>query len=153
MMQPAYEIPRFTTSRSPASEIDADLVAVPIPQNQLAEFTWLDQVTGGELSAAFARAEFVGKPFEVWTASINGPWRAKRVIAVGTGPVTELDSERARRVGSCIGLTARQQKRERLAVALDASWSDLTTEALAEGAALANYDNGHYKSRHEDRFF
>jgi leucyl aminopeptidase len=153
-MQPAYEIPRFTTSRSPASDIDADLLAVPIPQDQRSGFDWLDQGTGGELTAAFARAEFVGKPCEVWTAPIGSvPWRAKRVVAVGTGPPAELKTERARQVGACVGLLARQQKRSRLAFALDASWSDVTTEALVEGAGLGNYDNGHYKSRHDGRFF
>lgn len=46
-MQPAYELPQVSTTRSRAPEIDADFVAVPVPQDQIKDFEWLDQATGG----------------------------------------------------------------------------------------------------------
>ena len=53
-MQPAYELPQVRTTTSRAPEIEADLVAVPIPQDQQSSFDWLDKAAGGELSAAVA---------------------------------------------------------------------------------------------------
>jgi leucyl aminopeptidase len=48
-------------------------------------------------------------------------------------------------------LAARQQRRGRVAIALPEGWTDI--ESLVEGATLGNYDNGHYKSKPETRFF
>src|SRR5688572_15125315 len=151
-MHPAYEIPQFITSRSDASTIDADLVAIPVFQGAREQFEWLNQSTNRELSAAFDRAEFSGKSCEVWTGQGSG-WRSSRVLAVGVGPQSELGAERARRVGTCVGLTARGQKRARIAVVLGDAWTDQDVEAVVEGVTVANYDNGHYKSKHEVRFF
>ncbi len=153
-MPPVYEIPHVTTSHTVASEIEADLIAIPIPQDQHARFDWLDPATGGELSAAFKRGEAIGKACELWTTSIvNGSWRSRRLVMVGTGHETDPTPESARRVGASVGLSARQQKRSRIAFVLTEPWSDLALEALAEGVTLANYDNGQYKSRHDGRFF
>lgn len=152
-MPPVYEIPQVTTSHSNASDLQADLIAIPIPQGQHIGFDWLDQALAGELSGAFNRGEFTGKACELWTAPIvSGQWRSRRVVAVGMGP-NDLTPEGARRVGATVGLSARQQKRGRIAFVLTEPWSDLALEALAEGVALANYDTGQYKSRHDGRFF
>jgi leucyl aminopeptidase len=153
-MQPAYELPQVSTTRSRAFEIDADVVAVPIPQDQIKEADWLDQASGGELKAAVARGAFAGKPCQLITTSIiDSQWRSRQVLAIGAGPSQELGSERARRIGSTVGLQARQQRRGRIAFVLSGSWSDAAIESLAEGVALANYDNGHLKSRQDERFF
>ena len=154
MMQPAYEIPQFSTSRVAATEIDADLVAIPIPQDHDGAFGWLDRATGGELDSALQRGEFNGKVCEIWMApGVNPTGPRRQFLAVGVGPRAELSVERVRRVGACVGLTARQHRRARLAFALGETWSAPWIEALAEGVTLANYDNGHYKSRNEPRFF
>ena len=155
-MQPAYEIPEFTTSRAHLSEIEADLVAVPVPQGDPSSVQWLDEATGGELKAAFERGEFTGKPVELWQSlsSSNGSSRRRRVLAVGAGPIAELNVERARRIGAAIGIAARQQRRGHIAVLLSDDWSsDAWIEALAEGVTFGNYDNGHYKSKGDGRFF
>ena len=55
--------------------------------------------------------------------------------------------ERVRRAAACVALTARQHRQARLGVAVDPSWGAPWIEALAEGLTIANYDNGHYKSR------
>ena len=67
-MQLAFEVPEFSTSRAAATEIEADLVAIPIPQDHTAAFDWLDRSSGGELSAAIQRGEFTGKLCEIWLA-------------------------------------------------------------------------------------
>ena len=154
-MQPAYEIPQFITSRAHVSEIEADLIAIPVPQHEIGGMSWLNDATGGELAAAVQRAEFSGKPLELWPATANGSWRSTRILGVGAGPAADLTVERARRIGGAIGLSARQQRRARVAIVVPEQWaSDAWIEALAEGVTLANYDNGHLKSRGGDtRFF
>ena len=153
-MQSAYEVPRVSTTRSRAQDIDADLLALPITQDQLTAADDLDQATGGEVSAAAKRGAFAGKPCQLLpTVLRDSGWRSRSVIAIGAGPSQELGSERARRIGATIGLQARQQKRSRIAFALSGAWSDAALESLAEGVTLANYDNGHLKSRLDDRFF
>ena len=153
-MQLAYQIPEFTTSRATAIEIDADLVAIPIPQDHQGALQWLDEATHGELTSALQRGEFTGKVCEIWAApavAING--RNRRFLAIGVGPKGELDLERAWRAGSCVGLTARQHRRARIAFALDEWWPSPLVEALVEGVTFANYDNGHYKTQGDARFF
>ena len=153
-MQPAYEIPQFTTSRTAATDIDADLVAVPVPQDHNGAFAWLDHATGGELNSALQRGEFNGKACEIWVGpATSTKGGGRRFIAVGLGPRAEVSVERVRRAGACVGLTARQHRRARLAFALGEAWSVPWIEALAEGVTIANYDNGHHKSRNDSRFF
>jgi leucyl aminopeptidase len=152
-MQSAYETPRFTVGRAALSDLDADLIAVPVTQQEHTHAEWLDQATGGELTAALERGEFAAKAYELLSARLDGTSRSRDVLAVGTGPRAELDAERSRRIGACIGLRARQQRRSRLAVVLDDHWSPQWVESLAEGLTLANYDNGHHKSRRDDGLF
>jgi len=153
-MQPAYEIPQVRTTATRAAELDADVIAVPIPQDQPTGFEWLDDAADGELTAALKRGEFSGKPCQLWSSAVTGSgWRGRRVMAIGMGPHKDFAAERARRVGATIGLAARQQKRGRVAVVLNGAWTAQAIESLAEGLTLANYDNGHLKSRQDDRFF
>jgi leucyl aminopeptidase len=153
-MQLAFEVPEFSTSRAAATEIDADLVAIPIPQDHTAAFEWLDRSSGGELNAAIQRGEFNGKLFEIWLApTMIAAGKTRRLAAVGVGPRGELSVERIRRVGSSVGLSARQLRRSRVAFSLTDTWPAAWIEALAEGIALANFDNGYLKSRPDSRFF
>jgi leucyl aminopeptidase len=153
-MGPAYETPRFTTSHARPDDLVADFVAFTVAQDEQASTHWLEEATGRALSSALARTEFRGKPCEIWVAPMTGQThRGSRVVAVGTGPASELTTERARRVGTAIGLAARNQKRARVAIVLTQDWSASLVEALAEGVTIANYDNGHYKSQQDDRFF
>ena len=70
------------------------------------------------------------------------------------GPRGELSVERVKRMAACVGLLARQQRRAAVAFSLPQSLAhDEWIEAIAEGMTLANFDNGHYKSRNENRFF
>ena len=59
-MQPAYEVPEFSASRSKPSDFDADLIAVPVFQDE-PQSAAVGSDVEGELQAAFARGEFTGK--------------------------------------------------------------------------------------------
>jgi leucyl aminopeptidase len=149
-MQPAYEVPEFSVSRAKPSEIDVDLFAIPVFQDEPSSVGAIDEASGGEVRAAFDRTEFTGKSCETLLVMANG-WRARRVLLVGVGKRDEFSAERARRVGATVTLTARQQRRARVAIAVPDGWSDV--ESLVEGATLGNYDTGHYKSKPDSRFF
>ena len=148
-MEPAYEIPRISSSRAKASDLEADLLIVPLKPD--ARPSWLDEATGAEFSAAVNRSEFSGKVCETWTGSSRSG-KTTRVVAMGTGPAS-LGPEQARRVGATAGLLARQQKRPRLAIVLDEAWTAALVESLVEGIVLSNFDGGHYKTKPDTRVF
>jgi len=151
-MQPAYEIPHITATDQTPSELDADLLAVPLGQDQRPGAAWLDEATAGGLGSAFERGEFTGKPYELWTGDAAA-WRTRRVLAVGVGASGSITPEIARRAGTAAGLTARQQKRRRIGLVVNPAWSGALIESLVEGVVLANFDGGHYKSRPDGQVF
>jgi leucyl aminopeptidase len=149
-MQPAYEIPQFSATATAPADVGADLVAIPVYQDEPSVIASVNTASGGEVDAAFARDEFTGKVCEQMAVAADG-WRTRRVLLVGAGKRVEFNAERARRVGAAIVIAARQQKRANIAIHVPEGWSDV--ESLVEGATLGNYDNGHYKSKPEGRFF
>jgi leucyl aminopeptidase len=151
-MLPAYETPQFTTSRSKPADLHADLVATPVFEGGDEATDAIDRTTAGALRDAFDRGEFSGKLCEIWSTQSSG-WRSKSLLLVGAGKPEEFEAERARRVGACMAMTARQQRRSRIAVSIGADWPDENLESLVEGLVLGNYDNGFYKSKHEGRHF
>ena len=149
-MQRAYEVPEFSTSRSKPSTIDADLLAIPVFENARDSVREFNEAARGEVDAAFTRAEFTGKACEMLALS-TAEWRTPRILLVGVGERAAFTAERARRVGASIAIAARQQRRARVAIALPEDWTDATS--LVEGVVLGNYDNGHWKSKNDTRFF
>ena len=152
-MQPAYEIPQVSASRVRASEITADLVAVPIYEDDRSDIAALNDATAGELQRAIDRGEVTGKLCETWTSTHTSGWRTPRLMAVGAGKRAEVDSERARRIGACVAIITRSQRRASVAFTGASGWPASTIESLVEGAVLGNFDNGHYKTKPEPRFF
>jgi leucyl aminopeptidase len=148
-MEPAYEIPCVTTSRASVSELESDLLIIPL--NAEARPDWLGDATGGEFLAAVTSGEFRGKLGDSWFAATRG-WKMPRAVVLGSGSPL-VGPEEARRVGAAAGNLARRQKRRRLAVWLDGSWTPALIESLAEGLSLANFDGGHYKTKPEARVF
>ena len=118
----ALQVEQGSTSRLRASasqhdpftraEIDADFVAVPIPQDR-SKTSSVDQATDGELTAAVLAARSPESPVSSWQPPQRRPVAQPPGPDVGAGPSQELESERARRIGATIGLQARQQKRGR----------------------------------------
>ena len=154
-MQLAFEVPEFSTSRAAATEIDADLIAIPIPQDHTAAFEWLDRSSGGELNAAIQRGEFNGKLCEFWLApTMIAAGKVRRLAAVSVGPRGELSVERIRRVGSSVGLSARQHRRSRVAFSLtDTPGRPPGLRLLPRDNACQLRSNGYLKSRPDSRFF
>jgi leucyl aminopeptidase len=151
-MQPAYEVPEFTTSRAKPSDLDADVVVIPVFQDGPSDRDAWDAACDGDILASYQRGEFSAKPAEQLSAQPSG-WRARRLLLVGVGTRAGFSPERARRAGTAATLTARLQRRGRVALAVPEGWSDAAIESLVEGVVLGNFDNGHYKSKHEGRFF
>ena len=150
----AYESPAFTLVNDQLPNIDADFLVLPVTQDQRDFAEPIDKAVDGELGAAYARGEFHGKPCELWQTQLGDAFRTRRVAVIGVGPRAELTVERVRRMAACGAMAARQQRRSRLAFYLPHDWTDeLWIEAVAEGATFANFDNGHYKSKPEGRFF
>jgi leucyl aminopeptidase len=149
-MQPAYEVPAFSTSRSKPSDVEADLVVIPVFEAGRDSARELNDASGGEIDLAFQRGEFTGKLCET-LMTMAGPWRTRRALVVGAGDRNTFSADRARRVGACAAMTARQQRRPRIAIVIPDGWSDVAS--LVEGVVLGNYDNGHWKSKADSRFF
>jgi leucyl aminopeptidase len=149
-MQRAYEVPEFTASRSKLADVESELLAIAVFQGERDRVADLDAVSRGEVDLAFERAEFTGKLCELLTVA-PATWRTRRVLLVGAGERAQFDPERARRVGATITIAARQQRRGRVAMAVTDDLADV--DSLIEGVTLGNYDNGHWKSKPESRFF
>jgi leucyl aminopeptidase len=153
-MHPAFAVPHFTLTENRAQDLEADLVAVPVALDDRGAAALLDGTDAAELAKAFERGAFTGKPQELWLAHAGGASESRSIALIGVGPANELTIEGVRRLAALAGQTARQQRRARLGFWLPASWSrEDWLEVLAEGATFANFDNGHYKSRDETRFF
>jgi leucyl aminopeptidase len=149
-MQSAYEIPEFSTSDAGPSDLAADLVAVPVFQDDRSVIERLAEAAASDVTSAFERGEFAGKSCELLAVTPEG-WRTRRLLLVGAGKRAEFGPEQARRVGTCITIAARQQRRAHVAIVLAPGWTDL--DSLVEGVAIGNYEPGHYKSKTEGRFF
>ncbi len=156
-MQVSYEVPRLATGPVSPAGADVDVVIIPVAQDQIVGAAAIEPVLGAELTAAMVRGEFKAKPCQTLTLPLTGTgWRAARVVFVGGGPRAEITVERVRRMAVTGAMAARQQHRRRVAW-IDVEPGTLDTrarvEAIAEGLALGNFDNGAHKSQHEDRFF
>jgi leucyl aminopeptidase len=153
-MQPAYAVPQFSVTEASINDIEADLLVIPVLEGERAVADVLGDAVRNDVEAAFEHGAFTGKANEVWITRAGANWRTQAVVLVGLGPKDRLGVEVVRRTAAIAGMTARQQRRSRIALACPQSWSDLAwIEAIGEGATLANFDNGHYKSRNETRFF
>ena len=157
-MQVPYEVPRLSVSRARVGDTDADLIIIPIAQDNTASaVAAYDAVIGGDLSSALERGEFHGKACETYVSRRPGQnWQAARVMFVGGGPRAEIDAERFRRMAATAAQSARNQRHGRVAWA-DVEPGVLSTvarvEVIAEGLTFANFDTGVYKSRTDRQFF
>ena len=143
--------PEVALTARRAEEIDADLLVLPVFDAAAGgEDDWLDRATDGGLSKARAGGEFRGKLFDTFVITITDPaCRTRRAMVVGAGPAGEWNAERLRRVAATAGLSARQRHWSRLAFLPAASPrvpAAVAAQVIAEGACLANFDGGSYKT-------
>jgi leucyl aminopeptidase len=134
---------------------DTDLVIVAAFEGEASTLVprWSDP-TGGEIDRAIASKEFSGKLFETFvTPIVDRGHRARRLAAIGLGVQSEFMVDRARRVATAIGLTARQRKIARVAfLALGVLETPEIIQAIAEGLTLAQFEGGSYKTTGYDPF-
>src|SRR6478736_2839779 len=157
-MHSPYEVPRLSTTNASPSDVDVELIIIPVTPDGVPDTAArLGASLGGELKSALQSGEFNGKANETFVAS--GPaagWRASRVLFIGAGTRVDNDSERLRRAAVSAAQAARTQKRQRVAW-VDAEFGALSAaarvEIVAEAFAVANFDNGVHKRRHEPTFF
>jgi leucyl aminopeptidase len=157
-MRTPYELPRIGVGPAQPQAADADLLIIPVAQDQTTDaVTAFDAAVGGELASALQRGEFKAKPNQTFVCAVSGgQWQARRVVFVGGGPRAELSAERFRRMAATAGRLARDQRRPRVA------WLDVEPGALSdrarietvvEGLSRANFDGGFHKSRSNGKGF
>ena len=157
-MHVPYEVPRISVSGASLADADVDLIIIPIAQDHAAAAaSRYDGPLGEDLKSAIERGEFRAKANEIYVARMPASgWRAARIVFVGGGPRGEIDVERIRRMAASAAQVARYQRRARV------GWADIEPgaigatariETVAEGLALANFDNGVHKSRDANQFF
>ena len=151
-MHAPYEVPRISVANTPLASTDTDLIIIPIAEDHADQaLTALDAAIVDDVRSALQRGEFRAKPHEIYSARtrVQG-WRAQGVVFVGGGNRQEIGAERFRRMVISAARVAHYQKRARIA------WADVEPGALtaaaraeivADGAVMANFDNGVHKSR------
>src|SRR5262245_34255244 len=150
-MHTVYKTPAVTATTRPIRDLDADLLVIPVFENDsLNGDRDLDRASGGEYSAAVKREAFAGKLYEQLFTPISGDrWKARRALWVGLGPRAELTADRLRRAATVAGLAARQRRFGSIAFVVRSSPAvpgSRAVQALAEGAVLANYEGTSYKT-------
>ena len=150
-MHTVYKTPAVTATTRPIRDLDADLLVIPVFENDdLDGDRELDRASGGEYSAALKRGAFAGSLYEQLFTPISADrWKAHRALWVGVGPQTELTAEHLRRAATIGGLAARQRRFGRIAIVVRSSpavSASRAVQALAEGAVLANYEGASYKT-------
>jgi leucyl aminopeptidase len=150
-MEIVHRLPTVTaTAKTPADSV-GELLFIPVfEDDDLADLGELDAATDGEVARARASGEFRAKPFDLFIspAGRNG-WNPRRVALVGVGVRKDFSAERARRFATTAGLAARQRRVTRISLlhrAKDVVEPRRAAQAIAEGAVLANYDGGSYKT-------
>lgn len=157
-MPVAYEVPRIEVLAIPPAQANADLLIVPIAEDQASSAAEVfDSAVGGTLAAALERGEFRPRACEIFSAPVTASdWSATRLLFVGGGPRAEIGPERVRRMAATALAAARQQRRARVAW-IDAEpgymESSVRLDLVAEGLTLANFDGAIHRTRGDERFF
>ena len=151
-MHVPYEVPRISADNTPLASTDTDLIIIPIAQDCANEtLAALDGAIVDDVRSALERGEFRADPHEIYSPRTPAQgWRASGVVFVGGGLRQEIGAERFRRMVIAAARVAYYQRRARVA------WADVEPGALAaaaraeivaDGAVMANFDNGIHKSR------
>jgi len=131
------------------SAVDTDLLIIPWFENDPpSAIPELDAASGGEVARALASTEFTGKVFELFAAVVvDRNWRARRLLLVGAGPLTECGGELVRKLAAASGLAVRSSRAARVGFVLrgDGDLAELA-QAVAEGLTLSEFNVGSYKT-------
>ena len=150
-MPESYKLPTLSVSAGPAAALDVDLLVLPVFEDD----EWLDQpgldaASGGEIARARERGELRGRPYELLvTTSTGDGYKCRRVALVGGGTRQTCTADRLRRIATTAGLAARSRRLARIGIVHRPGTGVLleqAVQAMAEGAVLANFDGGSYKT-------
>ena len=149
LMPWTVSIPAIALSFASPSEIDTELIAVPVfeADEDETDLRTFDAGSGGVLMRARESRELQGKLYEIVVTPAGDGWRSSRIAFIGAGKRTEFDTERLRRVAAAAALAARQRRVQRFA------WvhrGDLplaaSVQAATEGIVLSAFSADRYKS-------
>ena len=140
---------------SPPEQIEADALALilfeanddGLPEPAAA----LDAATSGLISELYEKKEFSGKAFE--TAWIHRPagYLARRMLLVGGGKSGEFSSTKLRQAAGTALLFAKKKGVRNLAIAPAGDLDPAERiQLVAEGAILADYETGVYKTTEDE---
>jgi leucyl aminopeptidase len=135
-------------------DADTDLVILGVFEGQTSSLAGWSTATRAETERAVTSKEFSGKLYEMFiTPLVEGGFRAGRLAVVGLGQQNDFTVDRARRVATAMGLTARQKKIARIAFIADGPLDSAEMiQALAEGLTLAEFEAGRYKTSGYEAF-
>ena len=148
-MRSAYKTPEIALTDRRPEDLDGDLLIFPAFESSATEDASVDEACGGALSRARTSGEFKGKLYDTFVTPITATgWKTRRAVFVGAGRTADWTSDRLRRIATTAGLLARQRHIARLAfVPGDSKVSTpVAAQVIAEGACLANFDGGAYKT-------
>ena len=154
-MPTAHRTPAIGVTRRAPHETDAELLIVPLfEDDDLADLDWLDATAAEDVKRARERGEVKGKPYDSFVTLVGSDGR--RAALIGAGRRADLTADHLRRITVSGGLMARSRRLQRIAVAGRPGTSvplPEAAQAMAEGAVLANFEGGSYKTDESPRVF
>src|SRR3989344_480918 len=125
-------------------------------ENDKKSLAALDKKIDGRISSLFDRKEFTGELFQVWLLNTLKKIPAENILLVGLGKQSEFDVEKLRKASGHSTKYLREAGVKRFATFLH--YCDMKTtnlgyrsQAVAEGAMLANYKYVEYKTVDRDK--
>jgi leucyl aminopeptidase len=153
-MHTAHHTPAFSLTTHGVQDIDTDLLVVPVFEDDaLDDVPGLDAATGGQFGAARSRGEFAARPYDLFTTPAMG-WKTGRIVLIGAGSRRDYTAERLRRIAVAGGLSARLRRLQRVAYIHRSGTAvspEQASQALAEGAILANFEGAVYKTTEQPK--
>ena len=155
MPQSAVSQPIVYTA-APLATVDVDLVIVPwFEDDSPSAIAGLDRAIGGDLARALTTKEFAARLYDQFAATvIDGTWKPRRVLFVGSGRLAVFNTATARRIATVGALAARQRRVGRVGFLLRPGLPDPAgdfdlagfMQATVEGLTLAEFSAGVYKT-------
>jgi leucyl aminopeptidase len=141
---------RVTDASLPA--IAADVLIVPIFEDDDPATLGLSDATRGALAEARRVREFKAKPYEqFWLTVVADGWQTRRLLAIGAGTRADYSPDRARKLAIAGTVAARQRSLGRLAFVQRTNQDDAyDAQAIAEGMQLGAFDVDSYKTATRD---
>lgn len=140
-------IPDLHLSSAPLAAVKADLVVVPVFQEDErdGDLAASSKTLSAAVAMSRASGEFAGKLYERLLER-DESWATPRVLLIGGGPRGEFSVERARRVATAAGLAARAARARHVAFAMGGVYANAMSQHAADGLTLAAFRSGRYKT-------